>query len=175
MACSSKMLGNTMKTQVFLFIKSFFSFFLIVFFTQHSLSADRLSPSKVEGIWQTQKEHKNARIEVTRCAHNPGTFCGKIVWLEVPTYEDGSPKVDRNNPSAALADRPLLGLELLRDFKQIDDENWSEGTIYSPEEGETYDCTLAYVREDGQEKLDVRGYIGFSLFGKTQTWRRFSP
>tara|TARA_A100000171_G_C2067026_1_gene112844 strand:- start:54 stop:542 length:489 start_codon:yes stop_codon:yes gene_type:complete len=143
-----------------------------VVFSQHLTSPE--TSSKVEGTWLTQKEEKNAKIEIKRCVNNAELYCGKIVWLQTPNYEDGTPKVDRNNPSLALTDRPLLGLELLSNFSQSDETTWEDGTIYNPEDGETYNCTITFIQEDGVDKLNVRGYVGFSLFGKTQTWVRSS-
>lgn len=94
-------------------------------------------------------------------------YNGKIVWLKTPTYEDGKPKVDKNNPDKAKQTVPMLGLNLLRGFV-FDDNEWEDGTIYDPENGKTYSCTIKY--RDGM--LDLRGYIGISLIGRTQTWYR---
>ena len=46
---------------------------------------------------------------------------------------------------------------------------WSGGTVYDPENGKTYKCKLT-LRKDG--RLEVRGYIGFSLIGRTEIWTR---
>ena len=92
-------------------------------------------------------------------------YNGKIVWLKNPSYDDGKPKVDKNNPDKTKQTSPLMGLNMLKDFV-FDDDEWEDGTIYDPENGKTYSCTMTY-REG---KLDVRGYIGISLIGRTQTW-----
>lgn len=133
---------------------------------------DPRQTTRIEGVWQTQKEDKNARIHISRCDHDASKFCGKIVWLQSPTYEDGSPKVDRNNKDKSLQSRPLMGLNLLEGFEKISDTFWDHGTIYNPEDGDTYQCEITYINREGKERLEVHGYVGISLFGKTQTWVR---
>lgn len=58
---------------------------------------------------------------------------------------------------------------MLKGF-EFDDDEWEDGTIYDPENGKTYSCTIKF--RDG--KLDLRGYIGISLIGRTQTWYKVS-
>lgn len=131
--------------------------------------------SVIEGVWLTQKSEKNAKIQISRCTDDKTKFCGKIVWLESPTHEDGSPKVDRNNPDTSKQDRPLVGLNLLTNFDEIEKNKfWGNGKIYNPEDGDIYSCEITYLVKDNIEKLEVHGYVGISLFGKTQTWVRSS-
>lgn len=128
--------------------------------------------SKIIGTWLTQKPEKNAKIKIEACPSNPSQFCGKIVWLQKPTYADGSPKIDKNNKDENLRTRPLLNLENLIGFVESDTDSWVDGTIYNPEDGNIYSCTITLVQEDDKEYLDVHGYIGITLFGKTQRWIR---
>ena len=58
---------------------------------------------------------------------------------------------------------------ILKDLKYSDGV-WEDGTIYDPMSGKTYDCTMKI--KDGGKSLDIRGYIGVSLFGRTSTWTR---
>jgi uncharacterized protein (DUF2147 family) len=73
-----------------------------------------------------------------------------------------------------LKNKPILGMTVMYGLKQdADDKNkWTDGTIMDPKTGKTYHCTLT-VSDDGK-KLNVRGYIGISLFGRSQTWVRVS-
>ena len=48
--------------------------------------------------------------------------------------------------------------------------DYSGGRIMDPEDGKIYRCKLRLI--DGGKKLEVRGYIGFALLGRTQTWLR---
>lgn len=114
----------------------------------------------VVGTWLTASG--KAIVEI----YKEGTkYNGKIIWLKTPNTEDGKPKVDKNNPDKAKQTAPLLGLNMLKGFVFKKDE-WGDGTIYDPENGKTYSCFIKY--RDG--KLDLRGYIGISLVGRTQTW-----
>lgn len=66
-------------------------------------------------------------------------------------------------------DKPIVGMNIMWGLKKYDD-TWSGGEILDPKNGKTYKCKLSL--EDGGKKLKVRGYIGISLIGRTQTWHR---
>ncbi|MCY1538126.1 hypothetical protein D9M68_736500 [compost metagenome] len=95
-------------------------------------------------------------------------FFGKLIWLKEPYNEKGLPKTDIKNPDPKARTRPLLGLELLRDFI-FENGKWTAGKIYDPKSGKTYSCILS-LRENGQ--LNIRGYIGISLLGRSEDWKR---
>jgi uncharacterized protein (DUF2147 family) len=97
-----------------------------------------------------------------------GKYFGKLAWIKEPNDEKGKPKTDIKNPHANLRSKPLLGLEILKDFV-FDDDKWADGTIYDPKTGKTYSCNLT-IKENGQ--LNIRGYIGISLIGRSETWKR---
>jgi uncharacterized protein (DUF2147 family) len=96
------------------------------------------------------------------------TYDGKLVWLKNPKDETGKTKVDSKNPNASLKTRPILGLQLLNNFK-FEDGDWEDGTIYDPKSGKTYSCKMTLENND---KLKVRGFVGFSWIGRTDTWTR---
>lgn len=122
--------------------------------------AQKMSPL---GVW-TNEEGK-AKFEIYKCGNK---LCGKIVSLREPD-RNGKPKMDDNNPTKSLRNRPLMGLEFLKGFKYVGDNKWDEGTIYDPESGKTYSC---YMKLIGKDKMEVKGYIGISLIGRAQTWTR---
>ena len=95
-------------------------------------------------------------------------FYGKLAWIKEPNDESGKPKTDVKNPNASLRTKPLLGLEILKDFV-FEDEKWTDGTIYDPKTGKTYSCNIT-LKENGQ--LNIRGYIGISLIGRSESWKR---
>ena len=134
-------------------------------------SVDELS---IKGTWRTQKDDRNAEIMIDKCADKPNAYCGKIVWLQHPTDDNGQPKVDQNNPDDKLKSRPIMGLPLLRHFIKKDDEfAWAGGTIYNPENGKIYSCTLTLTQDDNhKEILEVRGYVGVEILGESQYWIR---
>lgn len=123
-----------------------------------------VSADAVIGTWLTASGKAKVQIYKEGDKYN-----GKIVWLKNPTYEDGKAKTDKNNPDKSKQSVPLLGLNMLKGF-EFDDDEWEDGTIYDPENGKTYSCTIKF--RDG--KLDLRGYIGISLIGRTQTWYKVS-
>lgn len=116
------------------------------------------------GMWVNDKKKVGVRIE--DC---DGLLCGRIVWLKKPQDAGGRSKRDRHNPDAALRDRPLCGLKILGGFRRVAENTWSDGQIYDPSDGRTYSSTLT-LASDGT--LQVRGYLGLSLFGKTVAWAR---
>jgi uncharacterized protein (DUF2147 family) len=95
-------------------------------------------------------------------------YFGRLGWIKFPNDETGKPKTDKNNPDPALRSRPDLGLELLKDFTFDGDNMYEDGTVYDPKNGKTYSCKLTL---EGNT-LKLRGYIGISLFGRTEIWTR---
>jgi uncharacterized protein (DUF2147 family) len=82
------------------------------------------------------------------------------------------PAVDRcTSCTGAKKDKPLIGLVIMEDMKKNGDE-WSGGTITDPKNGKIYKCKICLEPDD---RLKVRGYIGFSLLGRTQYWVRVKP
>ena len=110
-------------------------------------------------------EEKTAKIQIYKGAD--GRFYGKVVWLKVPDM-DGKPKVDIHNPDKARRNDPIISLLLLKHFKKDGDHEYTDGTIYDPKNGKTYSCKMTLKNE----KLDVRGYVGFSMLGRTTVWTK---
>lgn len=132
-----------------------------------SLTSFGQKDTKVLGTWLTQDG--DSKVEITQ--KEDGSFYGQVIWLKNPTEEDGTDKLDKHNPDEALKKQKIMGLELLKSFEYDEDENeWTDGTIYDPKSGNTYKC---YMWFDGNpNKLQVKGYIGFSLIGKKVSWTR---
>ncbi len=125
----------------------------------------------VVGLWRTAPSPDGAAI--VKIVREGKTYHGTIVWLEKPLYgpgeeRPGQPKVDLNNPDPKLRERPVLGLEILQGFRYAGGAKWKNGTIYDPSNGKTYKCKM-WLDEPGT--LKVRGYIGFSLLGRSETWQ----
>ena len=122
--------------------------------------AQTINEDAILGTWLTGSGKGKVQI------YKKGVeFNGKIVWLKEPNYPDGKPKVDKHNPDKTKQSNPILGLNMLNSFV-FNDGKWVDGTIYDPENGKTYSCKITW-REG---KLDVRGYMGISLIGRTDTW-----
>ncbi|MDC1221372.1 DUF2147 domain-containing protein [Salibacteraceae bacterium] len=139
-------------------MKYLIGFALLLFITPKSFSQQA---DDIIGIWYNQEKTAKVKIFKTGDRYN-----GKVVWLKEP-MRDGAPKLDRENEDEDLRTRPIMGLELLKGF-EFDDDEWEDGTIYDPKNGETYSC---YITKEG-EKLNVRGFIGIALIGRTSIWTK---
>ena len=122
------------------------------------------------GEWYTD-ENKSI-VNIYQC--NEDQYCGRIIALKEPVYpaDDemaGQAKVDRNNPDEQKRQRSIVGLEILSSFQHEGDSKWEDGRIYDPNNGKTYKCIISLK---DRETLKVRGYIGFSLIGRTTIWTR---
>ena len=126
-------------------------------------SVAKAQTDRLEGLWFNQE--KTGKILITRAPD--GKFNGKVVWLKEP-LENGKPKVDKLNEDPKLRSRPRLGLQVLTGFVKDGDDKYTDGTIYDPLNGKTYSCKITY----NGKTLDIRGYIGISLFGRTTVWSR---
>ena len=123
-----------------------------------------IAQDAIERIWYNQE--KTAKVQIFKATD--GKYYGKIVWLKEPNNEEGKPKVDKNNPDKAKKSTPLMGLQLLKGFKKDGDTEYEDGNIYDPKNGKTYSCK---INRKG-ETLEVRGYVGISLIGRTTIWTK---
>lgn len=128
------------------------------------------------GLWATDPDGGGgeAHVEVTK---QGGTYSGKIISLVEPVYgpgdsdgPEGQPKTDTNNPDPGCHDDPVVGLLILKDFVYKGKGIWHKGTIYDPDNGKTYKCKVSFG--DNEKTLKVRGFIGFSMIGRTTYWTR---
>jgi uncharacterized protein (DUF2147 family) len=123
------------------------------------------NPDDIVGYWKTGDG--KAIVQIYK---KEDKFFGKIVWLAEPKDPaTGQPKKDGKNEKESLRERPLLGMENLTNFSYVSKGVWEKGEIYDPKSGETYSCTIKLTDPN---TLDVRGYVGISLFGRTDTWKR---
>ena len=139
------------------------SFLLLLLGTLFINTAAMAQADRIEGQWYNAE--KSGKIEITK--GRDGKFYGKVVWLKEP-LKDGKPKLDEMNTDPALRTRPRLGLQVLSGFEKDGDNKYNNGTIYDPLNGKTYSCKITYKGKT----LDIRGFIGISLFGRTTVWSR---
>lgn len=110
---------------------------------------------KIIGMYWSPK--KDAKIEIYK---KDDRYFGKSVWV-------ATPKKDIENPDKQLRQRDMLGVNLLTNFS-YDDGTYSGGEVYDPANGKTYSCKISFIGRN----LKVRGYIGISLFGRTEIFER---
>lgn len=118
--------------------------------------------SSFEGLWYT-----NNAESIVQIRKNGETFEGKIVWLKKPLDAAGNPHRDALNPNKYQRHNMIQGLTILKDF-QLSKGILKKGKVYDPESGKTYSCTMKIINN----RLEVHGYIGVSLLGRTEKWDR---
>lgn len=125
--------------------------------------AFNVSGQALLGTWKTIDDKTGEPKSHVEIYKKGGKYFGKIVKLlpaATTTICNDCPG-DKNNKS-------LMNLDIVWDMKDYKDY-WSYGRIVDPADGKVYKCNISM---DGNDKLKVRGYIGFSLIGRTQTWYR---
>jgi uncharacterized protein (DUF2147 family) len=112
------------------------------------------------GRWLTEPMDGIIEIGVNAA----GRLEGRIVGGNHPG------RLDEKNPDPAQRSKVLRGQLILKDMAFEGKGHWTGGTIYDPDSGKTYKCNLELLAGGS---LKVRGYIGFSLLGRSQTWTRY--
>jgi uncharacterized protein (DUF2147 family) len=141
--------------------------FFILFCTilcSYSITSNAQAGNAVVGVWKNGEG--TAMVQIYEKSDK---YFGKIVWLKIPNDANNKPKIDGNNPDEKLQSRPLKGLENLKSFVYKGNGIWDDGTIYDPKNGNDYSCTMTLVDNN---TLEVRGYVGVSVFGRTDVWKR---
>ena len=133
---------------------------LTLLFLAITLTPATANSSPLEGYWLTENER--SVIKVKQC--DGDSLCGFIYWII-----EGGMQTDSNNPDPALRSDAMCALKIMWGFAQKSESKWGNGIIYKADDGDTYSAKLKLM-EDGRLKL--RGYMGVSLFGKTQYWSR---
>ncbi len=117
----------------------------------------------VVGVWETVEG--KSHVEITNCGDNK--YCGTIIWLKEPNTDKGTPKLDVNNQDENLQNRPIVGIQILKDLEKVGENEWDDGTIYNPEDGQIYGSEMVLTDPD---TLEVSGCVLFIC--KAQTWTR---
>ena len=122
-----------------------------------------------EGRWLTAT--KSGIIEISHCPGSDKYWCGRLLWFRIKA-DDPNPKgLDLNNPDPKLRDRSLCGLTLFYGFTPASANHWEDGRVYDPNNGNTYHANMS-LQPNGT--LDLHGYIGISLLGRSEIWTRYT-
>lgn len=138
--------------------KIFLTFSLIVLTVMTSVAQD------VTGKWRTVDDETGKAKSVVEIYKENGKIYGKVIEIVDPSKRDAT---CTECPGDAKG-KKIMGLVILKDLKK-DGKEYNGGTIMDPNNGKIY---KSYIELDGANTLKVRGYVGFSLLGRTQTWTR---
>ena len=120
------------------------------------------------GLWKTIDDKDGSAKSEIRIVDNAGVFTGKIEKILDPKARPGEQCVECTDDRKG---QPMLGLEIIRGVRQVEGQAvWEGGTIVEPSTGKIYKMKMTPI--EGGAKLEMRGFIGFSLLGRTQTWLR---
>jgi len=130
--------------------------FALATFTAHAQS--------IVGKWKTTDDKTGEDKSIIEIYEKDGKIYGKVIEILNP---------DRKNAKCteckgADKGKPINGITVIKGLSK-DGDSWSDGKILDPNNGKLYKCT---IKLNGKDKLDVRGYVGVSLLGRTQTWTR---
>jgi len=147
---------------------------VFIFFFLSSITSIFAETNSFTGIWKTIDDKtgkEKSLVEVWEDEN--GNLHGKIIKLYRGPEEDQNPLCDKCDGDKK--DTPMIGMEILWDFTQDNKKSpevWNSGKILDPKTGVTYSCNLKL--DESSSQLNVRGFVGFSLIGRTQTWLRES-
>lgn len=133
-------------------------FLLLLLFCFTSSFAQSGESSKITGTYFT--ENNKAKVAITQSGNK---YIGTLIWTNIPNA------LDKNNPDKNQHQNKLVGKVILKDVEYSGDNEWKKGKIYDPESGKTYNCTITL---DNKGNLKVRGFVGFSLLGRTTVWTK---
>jgi len=117
------------------------------------------------GLWKTVDDKTGAARALVRISFEHGAYVGRIEQ----SFRPGAETRVCTACTDDRKDKPIIGLEIIRDMTGSDGE-YGGGRILDPDNGSVYHCRIRL--EDGGRKLVVRGYIGFTWIGRSQTWLR---
>jgi uncharacterized protein (DUF2147 family) len=118
------------------------------------------------GVWQTINE-RGEREGLVRIVEVAGELRGSVIAVYSPPAPNANPRCE--DCSGELKGKPVIGMQILSGMRW-DGERYSGGEILDPDNGKVYRCFLRLTDEG--RTLEVRAYIGLSLFGRTQRWLR---
>ncbi len=130
-------------------------------------SSAALAQASPVGLWKTIDDETKTEKSLVRISESGGVITGKIDKLLDPTKQDS--KCDKCE--GARKDQSITGMTIIEGVKKNPDEAyWDGGSILDPNNGKTYKVRITPA--DGGKRLDVRGYVGAPLLGRTQSWIR---
>ena len=119
-----------------------------------------------EGVWTSIDDRDGQPRSIVQISESNGIYSGHILKVFPRPGDTG---FCRKCPPP-FRDKPTKGLGIIWNIRQTGNNEWSGGRILDPKSGSIYRLKLSLA--DGGRRMNVRGYIGISLLGRTQTWLR---
>lgn len=138
-----------------------FSTLIILLFSMNAIYSQ-----EVFGKWYSIDGDTGEKESIIEVYEENGKVYGKIIQL---LQEEDQGKICEEC-TGKDKNQPIEGLVIIRGLTKDGDE-YSDGKILDPKNGKLYKC---YISLEGADKLKLRGYIGFSLIGRTEYWQRVS-
>lgn len=132
---------------------------IVIFFTTSTICSQ-----DIFGVWESRNEDTNKVDSYVEIYKKEGKAYAKIIEI---TDKDRQ-KVVCDKCEGENKNKPILGMNILYGLSK-DGNEWSGGKILDPRNGKLYTC---YIKLEGKDKLKIRGYVGFALFGRTSYWHR---
>lgn len=129
------------------------------------IGAARPQADTPAGLWTTYNDSTGKAEALVRIEERDGEFLGIVVKV----FDATAPNPVCEHCEGPLKDQPVVGMTILRGLRR-DGEEYRGGTILDPDEGRAYRCRVKLL--DGGRRLEMRGYLGVPLFGRTQIWVR---
>ncbi|WP_044172993.1 DUF2147 domain-containing protein [Flectobacillus major] len=120
-------------------------------------TAQQTNKDAILGEWLS--ENKDGKVLIYKQGEQ---YFGKVSW-----GKDGTKK-DVHNPDEALRSQNIIGSVILKNFT-FKGKAWEDGSVYDPQNGKTYSCI---IKLKNTNELEIRGYVGISLLGRTTVWSR---
>ena len=137
-------------------------------FVLATASALAMAQATPAGLWKTIDDDGKTEKSLVRIVNTNGVFSGKVEKISDPAKAaEVCVKCDDERK-----DKPIVGMTIIWEIRQDPEESglWDGGQILDPAKGSSYKLRLKPI--EGGKKLEVRGYIGSPMFGRTQTWVR---
>jgi len=120
------------------------------------------------GLWKTIDDDGKTEKSLVRISEAGGVLTGSIEKV----FEAGKQSAVCDKCTDDRKNKPIVGLQIIRNVRQNADDKmlWDGGEVLDPEDGKTYKTRLKPI--DGGKKMELRGYVGVPMFGRSQTWVR---
>lgn len=127
------------------------------------ITASATDPHPIEGIWLTKDGESH--VKIVRCEES---LCNEIIWLKNPNDKKGQPLKDNLNKNQAKRGRPIMGMPIMENMKQVSKVMW-RGRLYKPRHGKTY---AGHARLINDKKLELKGCHSVFPVCQTQIWNK---